>query len=238
MRLMLTGLLVALFLSGFAQTPPAKKLRYTHKISIKVPEPSDICLSADGRKLFVVSDQGFLYETDLQGKIIRQSAIEGTDFEGVHADERFVYVADETARRVIKVDAKTLKQVGVYEVPYSGGRNSGVEAITFNPATDSFIMITEKNPIIIFELDKDFRKINQRKFTKARDISAATYHDGHLWLLSDEDRSIFKLNPTTFEIVGSYAINVPNPEGIAFDKDGKLIICGDDTETLYFFNKP
>ncbi|WP_199117074.1 SdiA-regulated domain-containing protein [Pedobacter sp. ASV28] len=239
MRFIMAGLCIALLFSNFiAATPRAKKIRYVNKISIKVPEPSDICLSADGTKLFIVSDQGYLYETDLQGKILRKSVVEGTDFEGVYADRDFVYVVDETARRVIKVDTKDLKQVAVYETPYSGARNSGVEAITFNQTTGSFILITEKNPIYIFEYDKGFHKINQRKFTGARDVSAATYHDGYLWLLSDEDRKVFKLDPATFEILETFSIDVVNPEGIAFDKDGKMIICGDDTKTLYFFNKP
>lgn len=215
-----------------------KKMHYQSKVVIKVPEPSDICLSPDKNTMFIVSDKGMVFQTDLKGKVIKASSVLGTDFEGVYADSAFVYVADETARLVYKLDQQTLEKVGVYEVPYSGARNSGVESLTYNEARKRFVMITEKNPILIFELDGDFKKVNREKFTASRDISAATYHDGFLWLLGDEDRTVFKLDANNYQVLESILINVPNPEGIAFDKEGKMIICGDDTTTLYYFNKP
>ncbi|MCL7989328.1 SdiA-regulated domain-containing protein [Sphingobacterium sp. lm-10] len=229
---------VLLLSSAFFRVPIKKQMRYHSKIVLKIPEPSDICFSSDSLSLYIVSDQGSLYQTDLKGNILRKSDVAGTDFEGVHADEEFVYIADESARRVLKLDNKTLKQVAVYDVPYSGARNSGIESLTFNQARGTFIMITEKNPILIFELDKDFRKVNLHRFTSARDISAATYHDGHLWLLSDEDRAVFKLDPYSFDVLQTIRINIINPEGIAFDRDGQMVICSDDRRTLYFFSKP
>jgi uncharacterized protein YjiK len=124
-------------------------------------------------------------------------------------------------------------------VPFGGGRNRGYEAITFNNAKNVFVLVVEKDPITLFELDADFKIINEINLSKiARDIAAATFYDNHLWLLSDEDRSIFKLNPTTYEVIGQWLLPVINPEGLAFDKEGNLLVTCDDMQRLYYFNNP
>ena len=50
----------------------ATKLKPTHWISTKVPEPSDLCFDSKSGNFFVVSDDGILFETDREGKIIRK----------------------------------------------------------------------------------------------------------------------------------------------------------------------
>ncbi|MEO8769406.1 MAG: SdiA-regulated domain-containing protein [Ferruginibacter sp.] len=215
-----------------------KKLMFTGKNDIKVPEPSDICLTPSGNGLYIASDEGGLYETDLHGKIIRKSSLVGTDFEGVYSNDNFVFVMDESARKVYKLDHKDLKSVATFELPYNGARNAGFESITFNEKKNVFVTVSEKHPVTIFEYDETFHKVNEVKFNAARDISSATWHDGNIWLLSDEDMKIFRLDPMTYEITEKYSINVLNPEGIAFDKEGKLIICSDDMRKLYYYNKP
>ncbi|MGY6562407.1 MAG: SdiA-regulated domain-containing protein [Luteibaculaceae bacterium] len=245
MRILSSALLLLLFLAsytpGYSQRSKVPKLKFERWVSVKIPEPSDICLSPNGNSLYVVSDNGILFETDLEGRILRQSDLTGIDFEGVHTDGQFIYVVDETPRKVHVVDIETFARVRTVEFPYQGGRNKGYEAITFNQAKDVFLLITEKEPVWIFEIDNKLQqKVNEYKFIhkKATDISAATYHNNHLWLLSDEQMTIFKLNPLTYEVVGLWEINVLNPEGIAFTKDGQMIIAADDLERLYYFKSP
>lgn len=215
------------------------KLKFESSISLKIPEPSDITLSPSGNSFYIVSDDAILFETDLQGTVLRKSnVIKGIDFEGVWSDDKYVYVADETARKIHLYEHQDLKHVKTLNFSYSGGRNKGVESITYNKAKQVFVLITETDPSIIFETDSNFIQLNEKEWKASRDVSAATYHEDHIWLLSDEDMTVFKCNPLTYEVVGKWKINVLNPEGIAFDKNNRMIILSDDLERMYFFSHP
>lgn len=211
------------------------KLFYNDWITLKIPEPSDIALSPLGQSFYVVSDdQAAVYEIDMTGKVIRQSKTLGIELEAVCARPDFLYVVDETPRKVFQLDYNTLEVVRTFHVPYSGGRNKGFESITYNEKKKCFVLITEKDPIYIFELDADFRQINEYRWKNARDISSATYYADHVWLLSDEDMTVFKCSPDNYEVIANYKINVHNPEGIVFH-DSKMHIVADDLERLYYF---
>ena len=215
------------------------KLKATKWFATQVPEPSDICYSAASDTYFVVSDDGILFETNPAGEILRKIAEANCDYEAVYADDNFVYAVDETHRAIHCYERTTLKCNRIVNVPYQGGRNAGYEAFTFNKANGTFILLTEKNPITLIELDLNFNIKNQMDLSGiARDISAASFYDGFLWLLSDEDRTVFKLNPLSYEVIGKWQLPVINPEGFAFDKIGNLVVTCDDMQRIYFFNNP
>ena len=93
--------------------------------------------------------------------------------------------------------------------------------------------------MLLFELDTDFKITNQTDLSAvASDISSARYYDGFLWLLSDEDMMLLKLNPTTFDVLKKWSLPVINPEGLAFDKNGNILISCDDMQRVYYFNNP
>ncbi len=233
--LVLAGIALALSAFAFSKIP---MLKFTSWTSIKVHEPSDIALAPDGLSYYVVSDDdAAVYQLDLEGKVMRKSKTLGIDLEAVCARPDFLYVVDETPRKVYQLNYANLEVNRTFSVPYSGGRNKGYEAITYNETKKCFVLITEKDPIIIFEFDHDFRQINEMYWKHARDISAATYHNGFVWLLSDEDMTVFKCDPKSYEILAQWRINVHNPEGIVF-KDKEMLIIADDLERLYRFNHP
>jgi len=215
--------------------PPV--IKHTGWISLKVPEPSDLALGLS-QNLFIVSDNGYLFETDLKGKIIRKAKFSGTDFEGVYATEKGVFVVDESPRKIFLFDPLSLEVKSTFTIPYSGARNKGFESITYNEVKKSFVLITEHDPLVIFELDSMFRMTNQMEWNFASDISSATWHNGFIWLLSDEDMTIFKCDPVTYTPLNKWKINVINPEGISFDPSGNLLILSDDMARLYFFENP
>jgi len=223
-----------------AQVQKPIKIKPVSKIDIKIPEPSDICLSPSKTNYFIVSDGGSLYETDLQGNITRKAeGYVGLDCEGVYADKNFVYVAEEFSRKVKIFDITTLKLVRTVLVSYNGGRNKAYEGISYNEAKNKFILVTEKSPIYLFELDNDFRVTNEINLTGiARDISAVTYYNNSLWLLSDESMVVFRLNPNDYTVTGSWQIPVLNPEGLTFDNEGNMIVQSDDMQKIYTFANP
>lgn len=215
------------------------KLKPTKFVSVKTPEPSDICYDSKTETFFIVSDTGILYETDADCKIIKKQNQKGTDFEAVSSDGNFVYAVDESNRTIYKYDIKTFKLIKYFVIPYEGARNKGYEAFDFNKNTGKYVLLTESNPIILFELDTDFKITNQTDLSAiAKDISSARFYDGFLWLLSDEDMMLLKLNPLTYEVIKKWSLPVINPEGLAFDKNGNILISCDDMQRVYYFNNP
>lgn len=222
---------------SFAQKPI--KISPERKIHINIPEPSDLCVHPNGNSLFVVSDNGFLYETDLEGTILRKADYKGLDCEGVFADEKNVYVAEEFSRKIRVFDIEKLNNHQAVYLEYNGARNSGYEALTFNKVKNRFVLLTEKNPVYLFELDENLQKINEIDLSHlSRDISAATYHNDHLWLLGDEEMTVYKLNPHNYQVLNSWKLPVVNPEGLAFDQNGNMLILSDDMQLLYYFKNP
>ena len=83
------------------------------------------------------------------------------------------------------------------------------------------------------------QKINEIDLSKiSRDISAATFYKDHLWLLGDEDMTVYKLNPKNYQVLNSLKLPVVNPEGLTFDTNGNLLILSDDMQLLYYFKNP
>ncbi len=215
------------------------KLEAEYFIQIGIPEPSDICINPYTNHFYVVSDDGILFEMDIKGRPLREAAFRGFDFEAVYADSQFVYVVEEYTRKIRLFDHKNLELQRTVHLPYSGGRNKSYESFTFNRATGRFVLLTEKDPIYLFELDSGFRIVNEWDMTHlASDISAATYHDGYLWLLSDEDMHVIQLDARSREELGRWYVPIINPEGLAFDKEGNMLIISDDMERLYVFKDP
>ena len=217
----------------------ASKLKPTKWITTQIPEPSDLCFDSKSGNFFVVSDDGILFETDKEGKIIRKVKENDADFEAVYVDENNVYAVNERHRKIYVYNRVSLQKTKTITVPFGGGRNRAYEALTFNKTKNTFILVVEKDPITLLELDVNFNIINEIDLSKiARDISAATFHNGHLWLLSDEDRSVFQLDATSYQVVEKWELPVINPEGLAFDNDGNLLITCDDMQRIYYFNNP
>lgn len=222
------------------KNPPKKKLaKAPVTLRLNIKEPSDVCLGPDGACLFIVSDNGQIYKTDLNGTVLLKSPFEAYDLEAVYynAEAQQVMAVDERTRMVHILDAATLAHIRSVEVSYPGGRNKGFESLTFHAKKGKYLLITEKEPKIIFELAADFSSVYNRTTLKGypSDISSATYYDGMLYILSDEEHCILKVNPDDYQILDRWEIPVLNPEGISFTKEGQLIVVSDDLAEMYIW---
>jgi uncharacterized protein YjiK len=92
-----------------------------------------------------------------------------------------------------------------------------------------------EKPAVIIELNEQLQVINEMRPKVMWELSAVTYHDNFLWLLSDEGHKVMKVNPDNYEIVEQWNVPVVNPEGISFDANGNLLIVSDDLGKLYKF---
>ena len=86
---------------------------------------------------------------------------------------------------------------------------------------------------MIFEFGPGFTIKNEIELTVFSDISSATFYKGQLFILSDEDHAIARLNPTTYEVEARWKFDVINPEGFFFSADGKLNIVSDDMAKVF-----
>jgi len=202
----------------------------------KIPEPSDVVYDSSSAHLYIVSDHGMLYETDTIGNIIRKAKEEGQDFEGVEIKGDYIYVSDETPRKIYKYLKKDLSLEKVYSVSWSGALNKAFESITYNYSKNCFVLVSEA-PVYIIEYDEKFNVLEKYPFHEARNMAGARWHKGQMYLLSSLDEAIFKVDPLTYKVIAKYKINMLNPEGLAFDAHDNIKVTSDDLQRMYFYNK-
>lgn len=229
-------LLLLVFGAANAQRVQHLKIKPDAVFNMEVREPSDLVYAPASNTLFVASDNGFVAEVDLEGKLIRISEQVGYDVEGITLVDNQLYVVDEFTRFIAIYDL-SFNRIRNVRVTYGGGRNKSFESITWVPSQEVFLMMTEKDPIWVFALDRDLRVLDEFELPfSPRDVSALTWHDGDLWILSDEDRAVYRVTYPGFVVKQAYRLPIINPEGIAFDREGNLLISSDDRERLYRFN--
>lgn len=230
--------LVVCLLPLVAFSQKAIKIKPLEKLQLAIPEPSDMAIAPDGKVAYIVSDNGLLFETDLQGKVLRESSLKGYDFEGVWVDDKTVYVVDERTRKIYQVDRLTLEATGSIEVPYMASRNKGYEGICFNQTVGKFLLITEKDPAQIFEVDLNSGRVTKEtEIKKIGDISSITWYNNKIYILSDEDHELWELEPRTYKVERKFNLPIINPEGVFFGLDGKLYVVSDDMAKLFIFDK-
>jgi uncharacterized protein YjiK len=231
-QFLITALLANLIFSFKADK--AVIIKYHKTFTTPVPEPSDACLSANEQSLFVVSDNGFLYETNLEGKILRKSNVVGIDFEAICLANGLLYISDESARKIYCINPADLNVIKTFNLNYSAARNSGFESIAFNEKSKSFYVVSEKSPVVIRVYNEQFQQMNEINFDVTSDISSACYYQNNLWLLSDEEHLVMQLDEN-FNVFKQFDIRVLNPEGFLFNQQGDLTVISDDMAKLYQF---
>lgn len=222
-----------------AQAPP--KLAIAGKVTVHVDEPSDLCLRSGGEHptFFVASDNGYVAAIDDQGRCLHKSGMIGFDFEACMLYQGRLVAVDEMARRVMWLDTATFGVERSLTVPYNGGRNKGYEAVAWNALKQRIVLITERDPVRILELDTAMHITNELPLNAdVRDISSACFHDGSMWLLSDMEMRLMRCDPRTYAVLESWSLPIINPEGFAFGDDGRLWVVSDDRQVLYYFNLP
>lgn len=234
-KLIYSLLLLCISVNAFSQN--CEKLKYKKSVAVSIPEPSDICVDSVSGRIFIVSDKGGYGEIDADGNTIRFTKAGLSDCEAVAIDNGSLLVVEERNRMIHQIEIDGGKEKKVIEIPYSGGRNKAYESIC-KLNSQQFLLITEKDPVWIFILNNEFQIVNRIRPEVKRDISAATWHKGRLWLLSDEEASVHLMSSDFKTIEKSFRLNVNNPEGLAFLKTDEMLILSDDFARLYFFGNP
>jgi uncharacterized protein YjiK len=203
---------------------------------IGIPEPSDLVWDAQRDSFLVVSDNGLLYTLSKDGLAFRKVFSHGSDFEAITLSANTVLAVDESERRIYRFNRKDLTLSDIFPVSFLGARNRGFEAASHDPAGKVTYLITEKEPSRLYILNDLFALVGTIDLRISSDVSAAVWHEGKLWVLSDEDRKLLVLS-SDHRVEKSWRVKVHNPEGLAFGPDGDLYIVSDDMQLLTRFNK-
>ena len=230
-KLFLLNIGLSLFLlSGL--TGYTQQLKTLEKINpIGLNEPSDLLYFKN--TWYACGNKAFVYESK---DLIHWEALPISDFdlEALTTDGEFIYVSEETYQRILVYDTNKRSLVRTIPFKHGGGRNEGVEAMTFLPKSKTFLMVTEKDPCIFYELSDDFQIINQFQVAGIDEVSAVGFYDDKLYVLSDEDAAIYELDWTNKTISNELKVPLINPEGFVRIKD-EWIVCSDDMKKVVRF---
>ncbi len=204
---------------------------------LSIKSPSGLSLSYDKQSLWTVSDKpgGNIYNIGFNGQLIKSINYSGSDLEGVAGtgEESVVWVAEESLGKIIQVngDGNILKSVELSGVSEGGG----LEGITINPNNGHILLLKEKDPGVLLELDDQFDVLLYKRINFADDFSGMDYDAALdiLWIISDQDKILVKYKIGT-GVIEEYPFRINKAEGLTvLPNENILFIVSDDDKRLY-----
>ena len=250
-KVFLMGLVLSLMLGCEAKG----KESYQSAEIAKIPEASGICFSKKSHTLFVVEDEGKIYEISTEGKILRQKRLGDLDLEGIACDDAKgeLLLAQEGEDDILIVGQKTLnlkKRINIKRKYHDRlilkkDKKHGLEGITL---VDDFILLSnqskklgvKKDPSVMFKVEKsDKKKVTILELFEHGhiDISGLCYHDNTLFMVSDRENLLLKYDMKNKKVLATAKLPLASQEGIAFDDDGNLYIANDAGSILKYKRK-
>lgn len=215
-----------------------KPLSIVAEIVLDIEEPSDLCMLPDESKFFIVSDKGRIFRVSFQGEIQKKKRYKGLDLEAICYLRDTLWSVDESHRRMVAFSPKTLEILGQKQYRLSGALNEGWESVCPDFKGEGLMLFTEKSPLRVFQFHSNWEINLVKKLKYPKEISGACVWRGAYWVVSDEDRTIYKLNAEDFSVMGEWRIPVLNPEGIFISQKENIWILSDDMHRLYKFDLP
>ena len=220
------------YVGGDKADGSSERLKTVDRYRLDINEPSDLTL-VDG-ELYVISDvHSRIYRISPRGRIKSTTDIEGSDMEALSFDNKHdtFIVGDESSGTIWRIDDDGSRGHPI-ELDDAEDGNSGIEGLAFDDDGHLFVA-KEKNPARIYELDDKGQILHDTKIDFADDLSALAWNpeDGHLYALSDEEHSLYKLD-RDLEIDTAWRLPIEHPEGLAFDGD-RIFVVSDSEERLY-----
>jgi len=227
------------------------EIGFTKKnVIAKIPEASGICYSKSRNSLFVVNDEGKIYEINKQGKILKKKNLGDYDLEGVACDNESLFVVVEGDDSLLKVSQKSLKIKKKISIKrkFNGIRilqkdkEHGLEAITIENgniliSNQSYNRYPKKDSSVVFQINNTKKK--KAKIIKVFDhgyfdIAALTYHNNQLYMISDKKNLLIVYDIVKNKTLKKIKLPKFAQEGICFDNEEMLYIADDNGRILKF----
>jgi len=252
------SLIIFIFLLGCG-SENSKKIEKIEKIGtiVSIKEASGICYVAKTDTLFVVGDNGFVYEIDKNGLELNKKDFrwrKNNDFEGITYDDQrdLLYIAIEGVDNILVLNRTLdyLREVNIKRQD-SDGRDilanggEGLEGISiYNgqvyASNQSFVKLiaSESDPSVLIKLDSVTS--NKASIEEVIDIgyiniSGMTFYNNLLYLVSDTDDLLIKYDIISDKVLDEQPIKEINKvlvdvslEGVAFDNDRYIYFAIDD----------
>lgn len=220
---------------------PTGKLEKLNEFKLVVTEPSGLSFGPDGNTLLMVSDNtNKVYETDLQGDVMRELAYVGMDLEGVsfNPDEQIVAVAEERKRQVVFLDYVNGEEQERFDIATGGNTdNKGLEGISYNDKNKAYYLVNEDVPGEMIVWSKIFGNISTTELHFASDYSAiyVDTKNALVYIVSDESQMLYKCDYNA-KVLKEYPLPDTKFEGIVVDDDNQLVyLVNDKTAELFVF---
>jgi uncharacterized protein YjiK len=220
---------------------PAGKIEKLSVINLDITEPSGLSFGPDGNTLLIVSDNtNKVYETSLQGDIIRELAYVGNDLEGVvyNPDKDIVAVAEERKKEIVFLEYETGNENERFQINTGGNtQNKGLEGVSYNPNNSAYYIVNEDLPGELIVWNKQFDIIGKTELHFAGDYSAifVDTQNSLLWIVSDESKAVYKCDYSA-KVLKEYSLPRDKFEGIAVDSDKNIIyLVNDSSAELYIY---
>ncbi len=191
--------------------------------------------------MFIVSDNtNKVYETDLQGNVIRELAYVGSDLEGVtfYEDNQIVAVAEERKRQIVFLDYSDGVEQERFDIATGGNTdNKGLEGISYNTNNSAYYIVNEDVPGELIVWNKQFGNISTTELHFASDYSAiyVDTKNALLWIVSDESQALYKCDYNA-NVLKEYTLPYTKFEGIVVDTDQQLVyLVNDKSFKLFIF---
>lgn len=219
----------------------AGKLEKISEFDLDITEPSGLSFGPMQTTLLIVSDNtNKVYETDLQGNVIRELAFEGFDLEGVtfNEEEQIIAVVEERKHQIVLLNYPEGEEQERFDITTGGNTdNKGLEGISYNSVNNAYYIVNEDVPGELIVWNKQFNNISTTELHFASDYSAiyVDTKNALLWIVSDESQSLYKCDYNA-KVLKEYPLPDTKFEGITVDVDQQLVyLVNDKTFKLFVF---
>ena len=227
-----------------------KNLLAKDEIIAKIPEASGIVYAQKSNTLFVVNDEGTIYEITLKGKLLREKKLGNFDLEAITIDEENsrLLVANEKKDEILILKINDFSIISKMKIKgsYKGNKivkkgKDGIEGLTLYknkiyasnqsnkpyPNEDSSVIV-----ILDYE-DKKKLKIKDIIDHGYKDIAGLCFYKDYLYLVSDKGNLLIKYDINLKKIIKEYKLPKKYAqEGITFDNQGNLYIADDKGQII------
>ena len=221
---------------------PEGSLKLISSYQLDILEPSGISFGPDAQTLLIVSDNAnMVYETSVEGEIIRTLNYIGADLEGVvyNIDENIVAVAEERLREIVLIDYDSGNELSRYHINVENNNdNKGLEGLSYNLNNKAYYIVNEDLPGELIVWNPKYDIIERTKLNFADDYSAIFVDDINslLWILSDDSQALYKCDYKT-NVLMEFLLPSTKYEGAIIDIElMKAYFVNDATARLEVFN--
>ncbi len=217
-------------------------LNLVSSYQLDIIEPSGLSFGPDGQTLLIVSDNAnMIYETNLEGEIIRTLNYVGADLEGVvyNPDENIIAVAEERLREIVLMDYEDGNELNRYHINVENNiDNKGLEGLSYNLNNKAYYIVNEDLPgeLIVWNPKHDIIEKSELNF--AIDYSAifVDHENSLLWILSDESQTLYMCDYKA-NVLMEFLLPKTKYEGVIVNYDlMKAYFVNDGTAKLEVFD--